>query len=108
MSNVEEVKLNVAASVDQTQRALQTLRGVADSFDEALTRLPLLWATRAIGPGTRTALAHCAAPRPDAGFGRMSRRGSRCGCPAVDGETLVAHLALVNRLVTCTDADTCR
>ena len=39
MPNVEEVKLNVAASVDQTQRALQTLRGVADSFDEALTRL---------------------------------------------------------------------
>ncbi|GIF76602.1 hypothetical protein [Asanoa siamensis] len=39
MPNVEEVKLSVAASVDQTQRALQTLRGVADSFDEALTRL---------------------------------------------------------------------
>ncbi len=39
MPNVEEVKVNVAASVDQTQRALQTLRGVADAFDEALTRL---------------------------------------------------------------------
>ncbi|MEV0714948.1 hypothetical protein [Asanoa sp. NPDC050611] len=47
MPNVEEVKLNVAASVDQTQRALQTLRGVADSFDEALTRLRLT----AIGSG---------------------------------------------------------
>jgi hypothetical protein len=39
MPNVEEVKLNLAASVDQTQHALQTLRGVADSFDEALIRL---------------------------------------------------------------------
>jgi hypothetical protein len=37
--NVEEVKLHVAASVDQTQRALATLRGVSDQFDEALTRL---------------------------------------------------------------------
>jgi len=41
MATVEEVKVNLAASVDQTQRALQTLRGVADSFDEALTRLRL-------------------------------------------------------------------
>jgi hypothetical protein len=39
MTNVEEVKQHVAASVDQTQRALATLRGVADQLDDALGRL---------------------------------------------------------------------
>jgi len=47
VASVEEVKANVASSVDETQRALQTLRGVADSFDEALARLRLT----AIGSG---------------------------------------------------------
>jgi hypothetical protein len=41
MPNVEEVKQHVAASVDQTQRALAALRGVADQLDEALGRLRL-------------------------------------------------------------------
>ncbi|MDG4822410.1 hypothetical protein O7635_11175 [Asanoa sp. WMMD1127] len=56
MANVEEVKLNVAASVDETQRALQTLRGVADSFDEALTRLRLT-AVGALHPSIMDAIA---------------------------------------------------
>jgi hypothetical protein len=36
--NVEEVRQHVAASVDQTQRALAALRGVADRLDDALGR----------------------------------------------------------------------
>jgi hypothetical protein len=39
--SVEEVKLHVAASVDQTRRALVMLRGVRDELDEALNRLRL-------------------------------------------------------------------
>jgi hypothetical protein len=39
--NVEEVKLHIAASVDQTRRALVMLRGVSDELDEALNRLRL-------------------------------------------------------------------
>ncbi|MEH1127046.1 hypothetical protein [Micromonospora sp. CPCC 206061] len=41
MANVEEVKAHVAASVDQTHRAVTALRGVADQLDEALARLRL-------------------------------------------------------------------
>lgn len=41
MPSVEEVKLHVAASVDQTGRAVATLRGVAEQLDEALARLRL-------------------------------------------------------------------
>jgi hypothetical protein len=36
---VEEVKLHLATSVDQTQRAMVGIRGVVDQFDEALARL---------------------------------------------------------------------
>ncbi|HWH01769.1 MAG TPA: hypothetical protein VNV66_21195 [Pilimelia sp.] len=39
MSNVEDVKLRLAASVDQTQRAVLGINAVADQLDEALTRL---------------------------------------------------------------------
>ncbi|HEX2357848.1 MAG TPA: hypothetical protein VHI50_15505 [Micromonosporaceae bacterium] len=41
MPSVNDVKLQVAASVDQTQRALAGLRGVTDQLDEALSRLRL-------------------------------------------------------------------
>jgi len=41
MSSVEEVKLRVAATVTQTNEALVRLRGVGQTFDEALTMLRL-------------------------------------------------------------------
>lgn len=41
MSSVNDVKLQVAASVEQTQRALAGIRGVTDQLDEALARLRL-------------------------------------------------------------------
>jgi hypothetical protein len=39
--SVEEIKLYLATSVDQSQRAMAGMRGVADQIDEALTRLRL-------------------------------------------------------------------
>jgi hypothetical protein len=41
VASVNEVKLQVAASVEQTQRAVVGIRGVADQLDEALARLRL-------------------------------------------------------------------
>jgi hypothetical protein len=41
MPSVEEVKAQVAASVDQTSRAMASLRGVTEQLDEALARLRL-------------------------------------------------------------------
>ena len=41
MASVNEVKLQVAASVEQTQRAVAGIRGVTDQLDEALARLRL-------------------------------------------------------------------
>jgi len=41
MPSVEEVKAQVAASVDQTSRAMASLRGVTEQIDEALARLRL-------------------------------------------------------------------
>ena len=41
MPSVEEVKLHLATSVDQAQRAMVGIRGVSDQIDEALTRLRL-------------------------------------------------------------------
>lgn len=41
MPSVEEIKLHLAGSVDQSQRAMAGMRGVADQLDEALTRLRL-------------------------------------------------------------------
>jgi hypothetical protein len=37
--SVEEVKLHLATSVDQTQRAMVGIRGITDQIDEALARL---------------------------------------------------------------------
>ncbi|MFC4067103.1 hypothetical protein [Actinoplanes subglobosus] len=39
MANVEEVKVNVAATVDGAQRAVAGIRVVSDQLDEALARL---------------------------------------------------------------------
>lgn len=44
MPGVEEVKMHVAASVDEVDRAIGGIRGVIDSIDEALTRLRLITA----------------------------------------------------------------
>jgi hypothetical protein len=41
MPSIEEVKLHLASSVDQAQRAMVGIRGVTDQIDEALTRLRL-------------------------------------------------------------------
>jgi hypothetical protein len=41
VSSVEEVKLHLATSVDQAQRAMVGIRGVMDQLDEALARLRL-------------------------------------------------------------------
>jgi molecular chaperone GrpE (heat shock protein) len=41
LSNVEEVKAHVAASVDGVQRAVAGINGIADQLDEALARLRL-------------------------------------------------------------------
>lgn len=41
MPSVEEVKANVAASVDQTQQAMAAMNGVGDQLDQALSRLRL-------------------------------------------------------------------
>jgi hypothetical protein len=41
VASVNEVKLQVAASVEQTQRAVAGIRAVTDQVDEALARLRL-------------------------------------------------------------------
>ncbi|HEX6970450.1 MAG TPA: hypothetical protein VF174_16780 [Micromonosporaceae bacterium] len=41
MPSVEELKLHVAASVDQTGRAVATMRAAGQEIDEALARLRL-------------------------------------------------------------------
>jgi hypothetical protein len=56
MPSVEEVKVHVAASVDQTQRAVQAIRGVTDQLDEALARLRLT-AIGSVHPSVVTAIA---------------------------------------------------
>ncbi len=56
MPNVEEVKMHVAASVDQAQRVVQGIRGVTDQLDEALARLRLT-AIGSAHPSVLTAIA---------------------------------------------------
>jgi len=41
VASVEEVKLHLATSVDQAQRAMVGIRGVMDQIDEAVARLRL-------------------------------------------------------------------
>lgn len=42
MPGVEEVKMHIAATVDEMDRAILGMRGVVDRIDEALTRLRLI------------------------------------------------------------------
>jgi len=56
MANVEEVKANVAASVDGTQRAVATIQQVNDQLDEALTRLRIT-AIGSLHPSIAAAIA---------------------------------------------------
>jgi hypothetical protein len=56
MTSVEEIKANVAASVDGTQRAVSGIQQVADQIDEALTRLRLT-AIGSFHPSIATAIA---------------------------------------------------
>ncbi|MET8147417.1 hypothetical protein ACIBSW_06065 [Actinoplanes sp. NPDC049668] len=56
MTSVEEIKANVAASVDGTQRAVSGIQQVADQLDEALTRLRLT-AVGSFHPSIATAIA---------------------------------------------------
>lgn len=41
MTNIDEVKANIAATVDGTRRAVTGIAQVGDELDEALTRLRL-------------------------------------------------------------------
>ncbi|MEU4214466.1 hypothetical protein [Actinoplanes sp. NPDC026623] len=56
MTSVEEIKANVAASVDGAQRAVSGIQQVADQLDEALTRLRLT-AIGSFHPSIATAIA---------------------------------------------------
>ena len=68
---------------------------------------PSLEATTAIGPGTRTALAHCAVPGPKPA--RVCRGGGfLAGVLWWTSLTLVLRRVPVNRLVTCADAQSRR
>lgn len=42
MPGIEEVKLHVAASIDEVDRAIVGIRAVTDRIDEALNRLRLI------------------------------------------------------------------
>jgi hypothetical protein len=44
LAGIDEVKLHVSASVDEVERALVGMRGVAAQFDEAIARLQLITA----------------------------------------------------------------
>jgi hypothetical protein len=57
VSNVEEVKLQVAASVEEANRAVLGIAQVADRVDEALTRLRLT-AIGSAHPSVLTAVAN--------------------------------------------------
>jgi molecular chaperone GrpE (heat shock protein) len=57
MASVEEVKANVAASVDGAQRAATGIQQVNDQLDEALMRLRIT-AVGSFHPSIATAIAH--------------------------------------------------
>ena len=56
MASVEEVKANVAASVDGTQRAVAGIQQVNDQLDEALARLRIT-AIGSLHPSIAAAIA---------------------------------------------------
>jgi hypothetical protein len=56
MANVEEVKANVAASVDGTERAVTGIRQVTDQLDDALALLRLT-AIGSVHPSVAAAIA---------------------------------------------------
>ena len=56
MSNVEEVKVHVAASVEGAEQAVAGIQGVSDRIDEALTRLRLT-AIGSVHPSVLTAIS---------------------------------------------------
>ena len=56
MASVEEVKANVAASVDGTQRAVSGIQQVTDQLDEALTLLRMT-AVGSFHPSVASAIA---------------------------------------------------
>ena len=56
MASVEEVKANVAASVDGTQRAVSGIRQVTDQLDEALMLLRMT-AVGSFHPSVASAIA---------------------------------------------------
>ncbi len=56
MGSVEEVKLNVAASVDQAHRAVLGIQAVTGQLDESLARLRLT-AAGAVHPAVLSAIA---------------------------------------------------
>jgi hypothetical protein len=57
VASVEEVKANVAASVDGAQRAVQSIQQVNEELDNALVRLRLT-AIGSLHPSIATAIAH--------------------------------------------------
>jgi hypothetical protein len=57
MASVEQVKANVAASVDGTQRALTGIQQVNEQLDEALARLRIT-AVGSLHPSVAAAIAH--------------------------------------------------
>lgn len=56
MASVEEVKANVAASVDGTQRAVASIQQVTDQLDDALALLRMT-AVGSFHPSVATAIA---------------------------------------------------
>lgn len=56
MASVEEVKANVAASVDGAQRAVSGIQQVADQLDDSLARLRIT-AVGSFHPSIATAIA---------------------------------------------------
>ncbi|GGN74370.1 hypothetical protein GCM10010112_44430 [Actinoplanes lobatus] len=57
MANVEEVKVNVAATVDGARQAVGGIRAVSDQLDEALARMRMT-AVGSFHPAAVAAIAH--------------------------------------------------
>ncbi|MEV0901216.1 hypothetical protein [Actinoplanes sp. NPDC049802] len=57
MANVEEVKVNVAATVDGARRASAGIQAAADQLDEALARMRMT-ALGSFHPAVAAAIAH--------------------------------------------------